>query len=306
MHLIHSLAIIYVIIFIGAVAGKTDVFNKIQIEGFELFLFKIAIPCYLFNAVLTHNFSTLVNFQYVCAYLLSFIIVAILTAFCFLRNYSLSELCIKMLSGGYVNAAIYALPVITFLLGDPKAGILGNLIQAIIIQPVFLMVLSFIKHREKSIPHRLLKSFLNPMVAAPILAIVISYFRLNPTFIVMTVTEHLGSSANSLALFALGLNLSSISMNALNFNKAVILTSFLKNIAHPVIAALVGWYVFSLDSYWFYSLVIATSAPTAFIVYIISKQFSTDSDFVKLVVFTTSCISLIALVIISQLIKFNV
>lgn len=305
MHLIHSLTIIYSIIFIGVISGRTNLFNKTQIEGFELFLFKIAIPCYLFNAVLTNDFSSLLNVEYVYAYLLSFVIIAILTTAYFLRFDSFSELCIKILAAGYVNAAIYTLPVITFLLRDPKAAILGNLIQVVIIQPIFLTILSFLKHREKSIPHRLLKSFLNPLVAAPIVAIVLSYYQLNPTFIVTTVTEHLGNSANSLALFALGLNLSSIRITALNLNKAVIITSLLKNIVHPLSAALIGWYIFSLDIYWFYSLVIATSAPTAFIVYIISKQFSTDSDFVKLVVVTSSCISLIALVIISQFINFN-
>jgi hypothetical protein len=39
----------------------------------------------------------------------------------------------RILAASYVNAAIYTLPVITILLKDSTAAIIGNIIQVIII-----------------------------------------------------------------------------------------------------------------------------------------------------------------------------
>ena len=57
-----------------------------------------------------------------------------------------------------------------------------------------------------------------------------------------------------------------------------------------------------LENYWFNSLVIAASAPTAFVVYLISKQFSTEEELVKKVVALSSVVATISLVLITMVI----
>jgi len=76
---------------------------------------------------------------------------------------------------------------------------------------------------------------------------------------------------------------------------ALLLIVFIKNIIHPLVAFFIGNYLFHLDAYWLCSLMIAASAPTAFVVYLIAKQFSTEVDLVKRVVAISSIISLISL-----------
>ncbi len=303
MLLDHPLLSIYITVLVGVVAGKAQLFNQEQIEGFEVFLFKIGIPCYLFNVILTSDFAVLMNVQYIASYLLSFAIVASITAIYFLRSDSFSDVCIKILASGYVNAAIYTLPVVTFLLGDPKAAILGNLVQVSIIQPVFLVILSFLKHREKSIPHKLLQCFSNPVVVAPIVAIMLSYYHVELTPTVMNVTKYLGGSVGGIALFTFGLSFSSIKVTDLKLNRQVAVISIIKTVLHPMAAFIVGHYLFHLDRYWLSALLIASTAPTAFIVYIIAKQFSGHMAFVRTVIFFSSVLSLISLAIISQVIS---
>jgi malonate transporter and related proteins len=302
MSLVNSLSIIYTIILIGFLAGKFKLFNDIQIEGFELFLFKIAIPCYLFNAVLTTNFSQLININYIYSYLLSFLVIAIIITVYFGNCETLSGVCIKILASGYVNAAIYTLPVITFILGDPTAAILGNLIQVVAIQPVFLTILSFIKHREKSIIHRVFKILVNPLVLAPVIAISLHYSKLGPSLAITTVAKYLGNSATSMALFAFGLNINSIKISHIIISKEILVILIAKNILHPLAAILIGRYLFKLENYWLYSLIIAASAPTAFLVYIMAKQFSIQADFIRLIVAVSSFVSLISLIVIYQFI----
>jgi len=302
MNLVHSLAVIFGIISIGLFCGRKKLFHEVHIEGFELFLFKVALPCYLFSAILSNDFASLVNLPYVFCYLLSFFSIGLFTALYFFRDHSLSSTCIKILASGYVNTAIYSLPVITFLLGDPKAAVLSNLLQVVIIQSSFLIILSLSQHREQSLPKRLANSLLTPLIILPVISIVLSYYQIKPHFIITTITKNLGNGASSIALFIFGLALSQIHLKKEHFNKTLCFLVFTKNLIHPIIAFLLGKYVFHLEHYWLYSMVISASSPTAFIIYIIAKQFSTDTQLVKLMVAVSSVFSLIFLVFVSQMI----
>src|SRR6185369_2532899 len=109
-------------------------------------------------------------------------------------------------------------------------------------------------------------------------------------------------SAISMALFAFGLNISTIKMMHIKMSRELFIIPIAKNCLHLLIAVLIGSYLFKLDDYWFYALIISTSAPTAFIVYIIAKQFAIHADFVKVIVAISSITSLVCLMIITQFI----
>lgn len=304
MNLTQSLIVILTITAIGFLCGKKRLFNDTHVEGFEIFLFKVAIPTYLFSSILTHNFYSLVNTQYVYCYILSFVSIALMAGFYFRHRNSKSDICVKMLASGYVNSAIYTLPVITFLLGDPKAAVLGNLIQVILIQSVFLIILSFIKHKEKTVWQKLVTTFLNPIVMLPILGMVLCYFELKPPVIVSAVTQNLGNGASSLSLFVLGLNLSHVKISREQLTKDLLFVVLLKNILHPLVAILFAYYIFNLEKYWFNAMVISAAAPTAFVVYLLAKQFLADAHFVRMTVAVSSIVSLILLVLIAQIIVY--
>ncbi len=298
MHLIQSLLVIFGIIAIGIICEKRKVLNTIQVEGFEIFLFKIAMPCYLFISILRHDLATLLNTQYICSYLLSFYAVAMVVLFCFRKDRT-STICIRILASGYVNAAIYALPVITFLLGDPIAAIIGNLLQVVVIQSIFIIILSFINHKEKSVLGRLLTAFTTPLVAMPIIGLLCNYLQFAPHAVITTIIQNLGNSASGIALFTFGLTLGGIKISKKNISKDLLLIVLIKNILHPIIAFCIGKYLFYLEGYWLYSLVIATAAPTAFVAYLIAKQFSIDQDLVRITVALTSISSLASLTFIT-------
>ena len=60
-------------------------------------------------------------------------------------------------------------------------------------------------------------------------------------------------------------------------------------------------YIFHLEKYWFNSIIISSSAPTAFVVYLLAKQFSADAQFVRMAVAISSVVSLMLLVLIAQI-----
>lgn len=298
-----SLFVILALITVGIICQKRKMLNHQQIEGFEIFLFKIAMPCYLFSSTLRHNLNKLFQSGFIFSYLLAFLIIAALvTAFSYKKS-TTSELNIKILSSGYVNTAIYSLPVITFLLGDQTAGILGNLVQIIIIQTVVMTILSFVNHTEKSLSKKLMTITTTPLIMMPILGLLCNYTQFMPHPVIVESIQILGNGASGLALFIFGLTIGGIQISRENIDKNLLLAVGTKNILHPIVAFMIGKYVFYLESYWLYALVISASAPTAFVVYLIAKQFSNEQDLAKRVVALSSILSLISLVIIALLLK---
>lgn len=296
MTLVQSLFVILAIILFGVFCQKRNILNQNQIEGFELFLFKIAIPCYLFATTLHYDLAQLLDVKYMLSYLLAFFSMAVLVTLFFYRTKTQAEICVHIMSSSYVNAAIYVLPVITFLLRDSTAGVLGNLLQVIIIQPIMVIILSFTQHKDKSIFKKLGAIFTTPLIVLPMIGLACNYLELVPNIVIMNIFQSLGDGATSFALFAFGLTLGSVKLSRETIDKKVLIMVIGKNILHPLIAFCIGKYIFNLSAYWLYALVIATSAPTAFVIYFIAKQFAVDPEPVKRVIALSAITSLFSLI----------
>lgn len=88
MTLFSPLITIFFIILVGVFCYKKEIFNKAQIDGFELLLFKIIMPSYLFAAAYKNDLSALLNIEYIVAYLLTFGILALIVTVLFIKNLS--------------------------------------------------------------------------------------------------------------------------------------------------------------------------------------------------------------------------
>lgn len=301
MTLFFPLITIFFVILVGVFCYKKEIFNKTQIDGFELLLFKIIMPSYLFAAAYKNDLSTLLNTEYILAYLLTFGILALIVTALFIKNLSPVAVCMRILAGSYVNAAIYTLPVITILLKNPTAAIIGNIIQVIIIQPIFIILLNTIKHKEKSLIKKIVSVITTPLIIMPIIGILLNYLQVALPLPVVDAISQIGSGASGLALFAFGLTLGATKITAQCLKFDLLSVVLIKSLVHPFVAICIAYFM-KLENYWFNSLVIAASAPTAFVVYLISKQFSTEEELVKKVVALSSVVATISLVLITMII----
>ena len=302
MGLIETLLVIFTIILTGIICEKRKLFTHTQIDGFELFLFKIAIPCYLFSSTLHYDLASLIQLSYISAYLFLFFCMSVVV-FVFYRRADISEVCLKILSSSYVNAAIYTLPVITLLLVNPISAIIGNLTQVIIIQPIFIAILSFIAHKEKSILKRIIAIFSTPLVIAPIIGLLFNYLHFMPPQFIDLALQSLGKGVSSIALFVFGLSLGSMKISREDLNKDLIFIVFMKCCIHPLLAFYIAKYLFDLEGYWLNSIVICASAPPAFMVYVIAKKFAVKPDLVKNSLAISSVVSLFSLIAIMLMLR---
>jgi malonate transporter len=302
--LTQSLTVIFLIIGFGMACERKKVLNQTQIEGFEIFLFKILMPCYLFTVAFQYDLDMLLDTKYSIGYLSSFVAIALLVISVFYKQLKSSALCIHILASSYVNAAIYALPVITFLLKNPTAGVLGNLLQVIVIQPIFIIMLNFIYHKEKSLAKKFLHVLSTPIIVLPLIGLICNYLQMNLPMAIVQVLKSLGEGAPGIALFSFGLTVGNIKLSKKLMDKHILSILFFKNILHPVMAFCIGKYILELDTYWLYSLVIATSSPTAYVIYLIAKQFSIEAELLKKVVALSAIMSLGTLLLIACYLRY--
>lgn len=301
--MISNLFIILSIVFLGILCRKKAVFKDTHIEGFELFLLKIAIPCYLFAATLRYNLSSLLYIPYIYSYLLSFLTIGLIVISWYWRCYPVPNIAMIILASGYVNTAIYALPIVEFLLGNPEAAILSNLLQVVIIQSSFITLWSFLCHKEKTLGKKVISSISTPIVALPVIGLLLNWLQFMPHSVVITVVNNLGTGVASLSLFTFGLNIRGFSKKA--FDKDLLLVILTKNILHPIVAFSIGNYIFHLERYWLYSIVIIASSPTAFVVYLFSKQYSIEKNLIKKVMTVSAIVSLLSLIFITYMFFYN-
>lgn len=297
-----KLLVIFTIILVGIFCERRKLFNAEQADGIQIFLYHVSMPCFLFAAILQQDLLSLFKVQYVVNYLLAFVVVVLLVFLLFYKLQDKAKLCMRVFSAGYVNAGIYVLPVTTFLLKDPIAGVLANLLQVLVIQTVLIVILSFFKHKEKSMLSKIFIAFTTPIVLLPIIALVCNYYDINVHHVIVNVIQSLGGGASNIALFAFGLMIGSFRITKqLLHNRDLLLIVGIKCIIHPFIAFCMAKYLFKLEGYWLYALLIAASGPTAFASYRIAATYNVDKSFVKDTVAMTSIASLFTLVVISLL-----
>ena len=301
MDILVSLISIFCVSILGAACYRNKLFNRAQIDGFEQFLFKIMVPAYLFIATYKRDLDSLLNTQYIISYLGTFFVLSVLVALTFARKKPAASMCMQVLASGYVNAAMYTLPIMIFLLEDPTAAIIGNILQVVIIQPIFIAILNLVQHEKGVLRNRILAFLKTPIIIAPMLGILLNYLRVPIPDVVIHEISLLGDGAPGVALFTFGLTLGAIKLTRKHITADLLKTVFAKNILHPAVAACVACFM-KLDGYWFDALIIASAAPTAFIPYLLAKQFSVEEELIKNAIGLSSIISIVSLIFIANMI----
>ncbi len=301
MTLFSSLLTIFCIVFLGIICQRRQIFTKPQKEGFEVLLFKIIMPSYLFISTYQHDLSSLLNFKYIASYLINFTLIALIITIFFYKKTSASAIYIRILASGYINASMYTLPVITFLLNNPTAGIVGNILQVTVIQPIFIILLNIEHEKQKSLSKKLISVFSTPLIIMPFIGLLLNYLQVDIHPILISSIKQLGNGASGIALFIFGLIIGSTKITLNCMNKDLLIIILTKIILHPLVAYFIA-YIMNLNNYWHNSLIIASSAPPAFIVYLLSKQFSIDEEIIQKAITTSSVLSLISLIVITYII----
>ena len=161
------------------VVGKLINTFGIKLSFLGKTLYYVLIPLLLFVKLIHFKCFSDINLNYIFIYTISVIIISLCSVLC--TKFSLrSSLVILPLISTFMNTSFLGLPIIEMLFENPISGIIVNTIQVTIVGPILFVLLDiFSKKNQKSNFLFILKMILNPIVVAPILAILLS--RIYPT-----------------------------------------------------------------------------------------------------------------------------
>jgi len=295
MAYLDPILVIFLIIFVGIIYAQSRSVTTDHVDGLDTFLFRIFMPCYFFMLMYNHNLSTLIDLKYMSSFLLTFLLTALCTLLLNFRKHSYDMNLMHVFSSTYVNSAVFTLPVTIYLLQDPRAAVLGNFLQIIFIQSVFVIFFSFAKQGQVSWLQRLQNALLNPMLGMPLAGLACNWLDLTPHAVVLGAVKALGDAAPAVALCNFGLSLGTTRIKDLSVTPLLVRLVVIKNVIHPMIAFIVGAFIFGLQGYWLWALVLMTSAPPGFITLRFAKTHHLNPALIKAVMVVSGVVALIIL-----------
>lgn len=206
---------------------------------------------------------------------------------------------IGAMCASYVNSANLGIPVAVNVLHDTSFIIAAALFQMLFITPVILTLMDLDTH-DGDLRVRLLQlPFRNPVIAASAagLAVAATGVRLPAT--VTAPLQTLGGAAIPSALFALGLSLTTRTRPSPDARTELRTLVALKTAAQPLLAYVLGRYVFALTGHALFAVVLCAGLPTAQNAFIFAAEYRLDSALPRDAVLLSTLVSMATLTLIT-------
>jgi len=295
LQLLETTLPIFIVILVGYIAARTQFIDSSTSKVLANIVFYIVMPAAIFLDISKSPIAQVLNWRYMSAYFITAILLIsvafLISKFVFKRSFP--ETVMSAMASYHVNTAFLALPIFIALFNTvvPVASIL--ILQSFFTVTILLCLeSSTVGKIQSSLWKRLMFILLgNPILIAIFLGLTAGFLQLHLPLLVDSTLELFKNAAAFLALFALGISLAA----RYGFSKAEIaevsLLVFLKSLLHPIVAFLVGGFVFHLQGQWLQFLVLMCAMPSAKNLFIIAQKYEVATKRSRLLVFMTTLLS---------------
>jgi len=296
-------AIIVAVIAIGYLIGRFDLLGEQAQHVLSRLAFFVLSPALLFTVLsqadVSHLFSALLPISAIAAIvnIALFLVVSLL----FWRR-PLPDATIGALASGYVNANNIGLPVSVYVLGDASSSAPVILLQLIVLAPIALTVLDVTTSGRVSVGRILLQPVRNPLIIGSLLGVIVAVTHLKLPAPVLAPFELVGGAAVPVILLTFGMSLHGSRVLAPGTDRRdVLLASSLKLAAMPVVAWLLGQFVWHLHGHRLFVVVVLAALPTAQNVFNYAQRYGVATVLARDTVLITTALSIVVLVIVAAL-----
>ncbi|MET1029055.1 MAG: AEC family transporter [Dongiaceae bacterium] len=241
-----ALVPVFFVLFLGYFAGKRGIVDNANIKSLNSFLMMFALPAALFTAIARTPRDVIIKDAPLMAVLaISLLTVFIVTALLQYRAFKLSrgDGAVLTLTVAFPNFASIGLPLLVSIYGTEAALPVAIAIAtgSVTISPLTLTLLELAKQQGAAGPKlshflkALRNSVLKPIFIAPLLAVVLALAGFQMPVLADKTLSVIGQATAGAGLFLTGLILSA---QPIRITGNVVLGVFLKNIAQPMLAAL--------------------------------------------------------------------
>lgn len=214
----------------------------------------------------------------------------------------LAETTLGAAASTYVNANNIGLPVAIYVLGSAQYVAPVLLLQLLVLAPLTLTILDGSTRGHVSLRSIVTQPLRNPMIIASVVAVLIAVLGITVPAPVLAPLDILGGAAIPMVLLAFGMSLHGQRLlKAGSGRKRVAVASAIKVAAMPLIAYLVGRFVFGLAGPELFAVVTVSALPTAQNIYNFSARYNRGTVVARDTVLVTTIASIPALLVIAAL-----
>ncbi|MDO6563832.1 AEC family transporter [Amphritea sp. 1_MG-2023] len=309
MQLLFDIVIpVFILMLLGWGAARRGVLEESSASALNLYVYYIAVPALMFTSTAAVDIEAMLQWDFILVYLGGSVI-AIMIGFLSWRQMRLSEpldWTIIALNSTWANTVYMGVPIFYFMFGE--RGALPVIIATLASSLVFILVLALIselQNRQGGLQAMLKKLLVqallkNPVMMAPLLGMLVSISGISLPTMILAPMQMLAPSAAPVALFALGISLSGLSVRGASVE--LLWLTVVKLVLHPLItfglALLLG-----LDPFWTASAVVLAALPTGAMVYVLAQQYNTRVTLTSATIMVTTLASVVTLAIILPLMQ---
>jgi hypothetical protein len=261
-------AIIGVVILTGYLIGRFKLLGhepeRVQYVLSRLVFFVLS-PCLLFTVLAEANVHEL--FSRVLAVSAISAVVAIALFLLVARlvwRRPVAEAVVGSAASGYVNANNIGLPVAVYVLGNAALSAPVILLQLVVFAPIILAILDISTSGTLSVRRILLQPVRNPLIIASLLGVIVAVSGIRIPTPVLAPFVLVGGAAVPVVLLSFGMSLHGQKILEAGTNrKDVVLASTIKLVVMPVVAWILGDFVFGLTGTALFGVVLLAALPTA-------------------------------------------
>ncbi len=276
-----ALVPVFFVMFLGYFAGKRGIVDNVNIKSLNSFLMTFALPAALFTAIARTPREVIIKDAPLMAVLaISLLTVFIVVALLQYRAFKLSQGdgAVQTLTVAFPNFASIGLPLLVSIYGTEAALPVAIAIAtgSITISPLTLTLLELSKQQDagSKLSHfltALRNSVSKPIFIAPLLAVILALTGFQMPPLADKTLSVIGQATAGAGLFLTGLILSA---QPIRITGNVVLGVFLKNIAQPMLAALMV-YLLRVPQPFAGQVVLLTAIPCGFFGMVFGANYGT-------------------------------
>jgi malonate transporter len=253
-------------------------------------VFFVLSPALLFTVLADADVHTLFSSTLVVSAVAAvFSILLFLGVSLFVFRRKLPEAMIGSLSAGYVNANNIGIPVAVYVLGDTAYSAPVILMQLVVLTPIALTILDIATGGRMSVGSALLKPLKNPLLIGSALGVIVAVTEIEIPAPIFEPFRIVGAAAVPLVLIAFGMSLHGQKLLAPGSGRRDILTaSAIKLVVMPLVAYVLGRFVFGLEGQLLFVVVVLAGLPTAQNIFVFAQRYGRGVPLARDVVLITT------------------
>ena len=259
----------------GYLAGRLGIVTQASSHALNQFVYAFALPAMLFIAVYRGSLEEILSGYFLLAVIAATLATAV--AGFLLSNLSAAppaESTMRALNASFANTGYLGIPLVTVAYGERAAlpAALATVATNIVSFALAIVCLElFVSPRRGGVRRALVGVVRSPLIWPIALAILLVGLEIKIPLPVERFASLLAAAAGPCALFAIGLFVSQLSIRAgaaASWQSAV-----LKLVLHPVLMALLAFYILNVDPFWAKIAVVCASLPLGATAFVLAQRY---------------------------------